>query len=111
MKFCLCHLVIIDNGTPFKCDFAVKCKALDLNYDILTKRNYEGLTVEHVHRFFKNVVTISTRDQQSNDVFVPSGITMEYSWNSAPVDKIINYVILLLLTVNSGFQLKLIYQL
>ena len=87
------------------------CKALDLNYDILTNRSYEGLTVEHVHRFFNNVVTISTRDQQSTDVFVSSGITMEYSWNSAPVDKIIYYVILLLLTVNSGFQLILIYQL
>ena len=86
MKFGLCHLVIIDDGTPFKGDFVAMCIALDLNYDILAKRNHKGLTVEHFHRFLNKAVTIAMEDRQSNDVFVSVGIAAGYAWNRASID-------------------------
>ena len=48
MKFGLCHLVVINDGTPFKNAFVAMCTALDLNYEILAKRNHKGLTVEQI---------------------------------------------------------------
>ena len=39
MKFGLCHLVVLDDGNPFKGSFIVMCDALNLNYDVLAKRN------------------------------------------------------------------------
>ena len=35
MKFGLYHLVVLDDGTPFKGTFIAMCQALNLNYDIL----------------------------------------------------------------------------
>ena len=63
-------------------------KALNLNYDIITKRNYKGLTVENFHHLLNKVVTITMEDRQSNDVFVPARIAVGYAWNGAPIDGI-----------------------
>ena len=84
MKFGLCHLVVIDDGTPFKGAFVATCTTLDLNYDILTKRNHKGLTAKHFRRFLNKAVTIAMEDRQSNDVFVPAGIAAGYAWNGVP---------------------------
>ena len=86
MMFGLCHFIIIDYGTPFKCAFVAMCKNLDLNYDILAKRNDKELTVEHFHRFLNKVVAISMEDRESNDVFVMTWIAVWYMWNSAPIN-------------------------
>ena len=51
LKFRMSHLVVIDDGTPFKRAFVAICQALNLNYDILVKRNHKGFSVEHFHRF------------------------------------------------------------
>ena len=37
LKFGICHLVILDDGNPFKGVFTAICKALNINYDILAK--------------------------------------------------------------------------
>ena len=50
-KFSLCHLVVLDKGTSFKGAFIDMRESLYLNHDVLTKRIYKGLTVEHFHRF------------------------------------------------------------
>ena len=42
-KSSLCHLVVIDDITPFKETFISMCQALNLNCDILATRNYKGL--------------------------------------------------------------------
>ena len=57
MKFGLCHSVVIHDGNPFIGDFVARCKPLDLNYDILVKRNHKGSTVENFHRF--NIKTVA----------------------------------------------------
>lgn len=61
-------------------------KPLDLNYDILTKRNHKGSTVEKIHRFNIKIGAIEMDSRQSNDVIVPAGIATGYAWNSAPID-------------------------
>ena len=86
MKFDLCHLVVIDDGTPFKDAFVAMFKALDLNYEILAKCNHKGLTIENFHRFLIKAVIIAMKDRQSNDVFVPVGIAAGCACNSAPID-------------------------
>ena len=86
IKFDVCHLVVIDDGTQFKGAFVVMCTALDLNYDIFAKRNHKGSTVEHFLRYLNKTMAIAMENHQSNDVFVPAGIAVGYAWNSAPID-------------------------
>jgi len=86
MKFDLCHLAVIDDGTPFKGGFVAMCKGVDLNNDILVKRNHKGLTVKDLLSFLNKAVIIVMEDRQSNDVFIPAGIAARYVWNIAPID-------------------------
>ena len=86
MKFGLCHLVVIDDGTLFKGSFVAMCKALDLNQDIFANRNYKWLTVGNFHRFLNKEATIVMTDRQSNNVFVLAQIAVECAWNSARID-------------------------
>ena len=74
MNFSLYHLVVIYYGTPFKGTYVAMYKTRDLNYDILAKRNYKGLTIENSRRFLNKRVTITMEDRQSNDVFILVGI-------------------------------------
>ena len=46
MRFDVYHFIILDDGSIFKDLFVAICKALVLDYDIVTKRNYKGLTVK-----------------------------------------------------------------
>ena len=73
MKFGVYHLVVIDDGTSFKRTFVIMCKDVDLNYDVLAKRNYKGLSVEYFHRFLNITVKIAMKDRQSNDVLISAG--------------------------------------
>ena len=43
MKFGLCRVVVIDNGTSFKRFRVAMCQTLDLNYDILQNVITKGL--------------------------------------------------------------------
>ena len=86
MKFGLCYLVVLDDGSPFKGAFIAMCNSLNLNHDVLAKRNHKGLTVEHFHRFLNKSVTIAAEDRGTNDTFVPAGIAAGYAWNSSPID-------------------------
>ena len=61
MKFGLCRLVVLYDGSPFKGSFITMCKNLRLYYDVLAKRNKKGLTVEHFHRFLSESVTIAAK--------------------------------------------------
>ena len=86
MKFGLCHLVVLDDGSPFKGSFIVISDALNLNYDVLAKHNHKGLAVDYFHRFLNKSITIAAEDRGTNDIFVPAGIAAGYAWNSAPID-------------------------
>ena len=86
LKFGMCHLVVIDDGTPYKGPFVAMCQSLNLNYDVLTKHNHKGLSVEHSHRFLNKSVTIAVEERGTNDVFVPASIAATCVWNSVPID-------------------------
>ena len=86
IKFGICHLVILDDGSPFKGVFSTMCKALRINYDILDKRTHKGLLVKNFHRFLNKTVTIAVEDRGSNDVFVAADVAAEYAWNTSPID-------------------------
>ena len=99
------------DGNPFKGDFVTMCKALDLNYDILAKRNHKGLLVENFHRFFKKVTKIAVEDRHSNNVFVPTGMGAGVHRIVPLLMQLISYVVPSLLAVNSDSQLILTYSL
>ena len=69
MKFGLCHLVVLDDGSPFKGAFIAMCDVLNSKYDVLAKRNHKGLIVDHLHRFLNKSVTIAVEDRGTNDFF------------------------------------------
>ena len=86
MKSGMCYIIVLDDGTPFKGAFVAMFQSLNLNYEILAKRNHKGLSVEHFHRFLNKSVTIAAEDRGTIDIFVPVGIAAGYAWNSAPID-------------------------
>ena len=51
MKFGICHLVVLDDGTSLQRAFMAICQTLNLSNNILAKRNHKGLSIEHFHRF------------------------------------------------------------
>ena len=69
MKFVICHLVVLDDGSPFKGDFIAMCDVLSLNYDVMAKRNHKGLTVEHFHHLLNKSVAIAAEDRGTNEFF------------------------------------------
>ena len=85
MKFDLCHLVMLDDGTPFRA-FVAMCQALNLNYDVLAKRKYKGISAEHFYRLFNKSVTIAAEERGTTSILVPAGIAAEYALNCAPID-------------------------
>ena len=79
LKFGMCHLVVIDDNTPFKGAFVAICQVLNMNYDVLTNRNHNGLSVEHFNHFLNKSVTIAAEECGNNDIFVPTSIAAAYA--------------------------------
>ena len=57
-----------------------------MNYDILTKRNYEGLSTEYIHRFLNKSVIIALEERGIDNIFVPGGIVAGYACYSVPIN-------------------------
>ena len=72
--FDLCHLVVVDDGTPFKGSLITIYGAFNLSRDVLAKRNHKGLTVENFHRFINNSDTIAAEERDTNNILFPTGI-------------------------------------
>ena len=79
MKFGLCHLVVLDDGSTFKGAFIVMSDALNMNHDVFTKRNHKDLTVKYCHQFLNKSVTIAAEERGTNSIFVPVGFTVGYA--------------------------------
>ena len=69
IMFGLCHLAAIDDGTPFKSVFPAMCDCLTINHEVVTKRNHKGVSVEWLHRFLNNVVTITSNDRDTVSIY------------------------------------------
>ena len=46
MKFGIFHLVVIDDGTPFKGICIAMCDCLQVKYKMVAKRSHKGVSVE-----------------------------------------------------------------
>ena len=68
MKFGLCYLVFLNDSSSFKGAFISMCQTLNLNYNVLAKRNQKDLTVEYFRKFLKKSVIIAAEDRGTNDV-------------------------------------------
>ena len=101
LKFFLCYIFFLDDSTPFKEDFIAMCEALNLNHDVLAKRNHKDLTVEHFHRF----ITIATEEHNTDDIFVPAYVADGYAWNSVPING--TYILRSILAIGCEFHLIL----
>ena len=75
IKFGLCHLIVLDDGTTFKGSFIASCEALN---DVLVKCNHKGLAVEHFHRFLNERVPNVAEVRDTNGTFVSVGIVTCY---------------------------------
>ena len=79
MKFGLCHLIVLDDSTPFKEDLIAIYQALNLNYNILAKLNHTGFSVDIFHRFLNKSVIITAGECGTKNIFVPTGIAADYT--------------------------------
>ena len=79
LKFGLCHLVVLDDGTAIKRAFIAIYEALHLNRNVLANHNHKGLTIEHFHLLLNKSVTIATKEHGSNDIFVHAGVVAGYA--------------------------------
>ena len=86
LKFGIRHLVVMNDGTPFKGAFILACDALHLKYECVVKRDHKAVLVEKFHRFLNKVVTIAVEDRKTLVCFTEAGIVAGYAWNSAPID-------------------------
>ena len=86
MKFGSFHLIILNDVTPFQVAFIAMCQTLNKTYDIFAKRDHNGLTVAHFHRFLNKSVTIAAEKCDTNNIFVPAGVVSCYACNNAPID-------------------------
>ena len=86
LKFGICHLLILDDSSPFRGPFTTMCKSLNINYDVLVKSNHKCLLVEVFHRLINKEITIVAENRGTNDIFVVAGVTAGYAWNSSPID-------------------------
>ena len=68
LKFGMCYVVVLDDGTPFKRAFTAMCGALNYNHDVLAKRNYKFLTIEYYFYFLNKSVTIVAQERDTNDI-------------------------------------------
>lgn len=85
IKFCLCYLVVLGNGTPLIAPLSLRTN-FNLTYNILVKRNHKGLTIENCHRFLSKSIRSTGKERVTNYFFVPVGIVAGYTWNSVPMD-------------------------
>ena len=62
------------------------CDALYLRYNIIAKCNYKIVSTLFFHGFLNKSQIITSNDCVTDGVFVETGITAAYVWNSALID-------------------------
>ena len=62
------------------------CQTLNLNNNISAKRNDQRFTVEHFYPFLNKSITIAAEERSTNDIFVPTSIAADYTYNSVSIN-------------------------
>ena len=81
----MCHLVVLDDGIPYKIVFIAMYETLNLDHDVLTKRKHKDLTVERFHRFLNKISFIAAKESAVLMIF-PAGVVAGCAWNSVLID-------------------------
>ena len=86
LKFGLCLVVVVDDGTPFMHIFEQIMKALNIRLHRVLKRNHKAVDVERYHRFDYHVVTLVATTQETRKCFVEASMVAAYAWNDIPIN-------------------------
>lgn len=82
----ICHLLILDDGSPYKGFFIAMCMGLNINHNILAKRNHNFFLFQKNHRFINKLITSVAEDRGTNGIFEAAGVAAGYAWNSLPIN-------------------------
>lgn len=86
LKFGLCLMVVIDEGSEFRGLFEKMCNLLNIRFHQVAKRNHKAVGVERFHKFLNHAQTISTEERGTAAAFVECGLATAYAWNASPID-------------------------
>ena len=82
LKFGLCLVVVVDNGTPFMYIFEQATKTLNIRLHRVAKRNHKAVGVEIYHRFLNHAVTLAATTRETISCFVEAAMVAAYAWNA-----------------------------
>ena len=86
LKFGLCLMVVCDDGNDFRGTFERMCKALNIKFHIVAKRNHKAVGVERFHKFLNHAEKISTEERGTSEPFVEVAMATAYAWNASPIE-------------------------
>eukprot|EP00978_Attheya_sp_CCMP212_P008208 scaffold19187_cov69-Attheya_sp.AAC.2 len=86
MKFGVCAIVVVDEGSTFNPAFVDMCACLKLRCHVCARGNHKAVGVEHFHKFLNRAVTIVSNDRGTPAVFVEASVTAAYAWNASLID-------------------------
>ena len=87
LKFRLCGLMVIDDGSNFKGIPIDVYEYLNISVYLLAKRNNKGLSVKYFHRVLVKTTTISVEDRGKHQSKSKSiSTTTTFIWNSAVIN-------------------------
>jgi len=86
LKFGICAMVVVDDGSEYRKTFEQMCKALSLRFHAVAKRNHKAVGVERYHKFLNHAQTIVTEQRGTSESFVECGMTTAYAWNASFID-------------------------
>ena len=86
LKFGICAMVVVDEGSEYRRTFEQMCKALVIRFHPVAKRNHKAVGVERYHRFLNHSQKIATEQRRTSEIFVECGMTTAYAWNASCID-------------------------
>ena len=79
MKFGLCIMVVVDDGSDFRGLFEEMCKLLNIRFHLVAKRNHKAVGIERFHKFLNHAQTIAIEERETSAAFVECGIAAAYA--------------------------------
>ena len=84
--FGLPKMIVLDAGSEFAGTLAAMCKALEIEYYLVTKENHRAIAVERFHRYMNKVQKLHAMDCESFDDWLIGSVFAVYAWNAAPIE-------------------------
>lgn len=86
LKFGLCAVVVVDDGSTFRGLFEDMCKLLKIRFHAAAKSNHKSTGVERFHACLNRGATIFTEEGGSNECFEEAAMVLAYAWNASTID-------------------------